>query len=70
VIHDRVAVAAVPRLAAAAGPPLAGAPVPLQGLGLRRVLYLVLHLVPAPVLILSSADEFQARAFLSRWFAK
>jgi hypothetical protein len=66
VIHDRVAVAAVPRLAAAAGPPLAGAPVPLQGLGLRRVLYLV----PAPVLILSSADEFQARAFLSRWFAK
>jgi hypothetical protein len=68
VIHDRVVVAAVPRLAAAAGPPLAGAPVPLQGLGL--VLYLVLHLVPAPVLILSSADEFQARAFLSRWFAK
>jgi len=68
VIHDRVAVAAVPRLAAAEGPPLAGAPVPLQGL--RPVLYLVLHLVPAPVLILSSADEFQARAFLSRWFAK
>lgn len=65
-IHDRVAVAAVPRLAAATGPPLAVASVPLRDL----VLYLVLHLVPAPVLILSSADEFQARAFLSRWFAK
>jgi hypothetical protein len=70
VIHDRVAVAAVPRLAAATGPPLAVASVPLRDLVLHSVLYLVLHLVSAPVPILSSAHEFQARAFLSRWFAK
>jgi hypothetical protein len=70
VSRDRLGVAAVLRLAAAAGLPSAVAPVPLRDLVLKLVLHLALHLVLVRVLALSPGDEIPAPVPPSRPFAK